>query len=88
MIDEIKAVEREFITDYENLEDQAKSYVLEAQKIENQKEQALYVMNNVPKKINGIVFAMLRGKEYDKYIFTILKNQEKENRKFIGTCAK
>lgn len=87
MIEGIKSLEKEFITQYEDLEDQAQLVLIEAKKLEDRKSQAAYIMT-MPKQLQGVVFAMLQGKNYDEYIFKILKNQEKENRKYIGTCAK
>lgn len=88
MIEEIKAVEKEFIEEYKKIEDDCKYFYTVAMDKRERKAQANNIKEFTPKKYQGIVFAMLDEKDYSKYIFQVMKLREKENRKYIGTCAK
>lgn len=88
MIEEIKQIEKEFIEKYEKIEDDCKYFYSVAMDKRERKAQAQNIQQFTPKQLQGVVFAMLDSKDYDKYIFQILKNEEKENRKYVGTCAK
>jgi len=87
MLDEIKAVEKDFINHYAKIEEDCKYYLSVALDKRERKAQAKNVMEFTPEKYRGIVFAMLDNKDYSKMIFTLLKIDEKMNRKFIGKAG-
>lgn len=87
MLDEIKAVEKEFVKQYKFIEDECKYFLSVALDKRERKAQAKNVMEFTPEKYRGIVFAMLDEKDYSKMIFTLLKIDEKANRKFIGKAG-
>jgi len=87
MLDEIKAVEKDFINRYAKIEEDCKYYLSVALDKRERKAQAKNVMEFTPENLRGIVFAMLDNKDYSKMIFTLLKIDEKMNRKFIGKAG-
>ena len=87
MLDEIKAVEKEFVKEYAKIEEDCKYFLSVALDKRERKAQAKNVMEFTPEKYRGIVFAMLDEKDYSKMIFTLLKIDEKAHRKFIGKAG-
>jgi len=87
MLNEIKAVEKEFVKQYAKIEEDCKYFLSVALDKRERKAQAKNVKEFTPSKYQGIVFAMLDEKDYSKMIFTLLKIDEKMNRKFIGKAG-
>ncbi len=88
MLDEIKAVEKEFVTRYADIENKCKAIVgVFGNKENDRKTIAYHVQNVADKNLCGIIFAMIDNKDYSKMIFTLLKIDEKMNRKFIGKAG-